>query len=101
MEDLNEQMDAIQEMNDAMSQPLGQIVDDGELEDELAELEELEADELLMDVPNASSAKIKDNNKMDDLGDIDQSLPSVPQKDIEQKTVDEDNELNELEAMMG
>merc|ERR1712130_341272 len=47
MEDMNEAMDQINEMNEAMSQPLGQVMDDDELEAELAELEELEADELL------------------------------------------------------
>merc|ERR1719347_604699 len=49
MEDINEAMDQVNEMNEAMSQPLGQMMDDDELEAELAELEELEADELLND----------------------------------------------------
>ena len=53
MEDMNEAMDQINEMNEAMSQPIGQMMDDDELEAELAELEELEADELLNDMANA------------------------------------------------
>eukprot|EP01083_Nonionella_stella_P279094 949388_1 len=50
MEDINEAMDQVNEMNEAMRQPLGHVMDDDELEDELAELEELEADELLNDM---------------------------------------------------
>merc|ERR1719411_1406903 len=50
MEDINVAMDQVNEMNEAMSQPLGQMMDDDELEAELAELEELEADELLNDL---------------------------------------------------
>ena len=53
MEDLNENMDMINEMNEAMSQPIGQMMDEDELEAELAELEELEADELLVDMQDA------------------------------------------------
>lgn len=47
MEDLNENMDMINEMNEAMSPPTGNMLDDDELEAELAELEEMEADDLL------------------------------------------------------
>merc|ERR1740123_1115707 len=39
MEDLNEQMEMAQEINEAMSQPLGPVMDDEELEAELAEIE--------------------------------------------------------------
>ena len=65
MEDINEAMDQVNEMNEAMAQPLGQMMDDDELEAELAELEELEADELLndglVDVPQKSmDAEIED-----------------------------------------
>eukprot|EP01083_Nonionella_stella_P120594 361440_1 len=49
MEDINEAMN-VNEMNEAMSQPLGVMMDDDELEAELAELEELEADELLDEI---------------------------------------------------
>jgi len=50
MREINEQIDLLGEINNAMSQPIGPVIDDAELEAELAELaelEELEADELL------------------------------------------------------
>merc|ERR1712154_526536 len=92
MEDINEVMDQVTEMNEAMSQPLGQIMDDDELEDELAALEELEADELLNDLQEAPKQQ---NNYDQDL-----DMPSVPTGKIKQKEQqDEDDELAELEAM--
>eukprot|EP01084_Bolivina_argentea_P255068 428922_1 len=57
MEDINEAMDQVNEMNEAMHQPLGQMLEDDELETELAELEELEADELLNDMSAGQSYK--------------------------------------------
>ena len=56
MEDINETMDTVNEMN-MMSQPLGDMIDDNELEAELAELEEIEADELLSSLPVPKSGE--------------------------------------------
>merc|ERR1712187_85515 len=95
MEDINEAMDQVNEMNEAMSQPLGQVMDDDELEAELAELEELEADELLNEM-NDVPINNKPQQNVDD--DIDLDMPSAPTGKIKQK--DEDDELAELEAMM-
>merc|ERR1712154_139701 len=93
MEDINEVMDQVTWVNEAMSQPLGQIMDDDELEDELAALEELEVDELLNDLQEAP--KQQNNNYDQDL-----HMPSVPTGKIKQKEQqDEDDELAELEAM--
>ena len=58
MEDMNEQMDMIQEMNEAMANPIGQPFDEDELEAELNELEELEADNLLMDMQDAPTQNV-------------------------------------------
>merc|ERR1712172_237060 len=85
MEDINEAMDQVNEMNEAMSQPLGQMMDDDELEAELAELEELEADELLNDgladppMQQQQAAQI--------------SLPDAPSKPIQKQEEDEEDEL--------
>merc|ERR1712060_1025443 len=94
MEDINEAMDQVNEMNEAMSQPLGQVMDDDELEAELAELEEIEADELLNEMDEAPI-----NNKPQQNMDADYDLPSVPDSTIK-PSKNEDDELAELEAMM-
>lgn len=93
MEDINEAMDQVNEMNEAMSQPLGQIMDDDELEAELAELEELEADELLNDI-----AEPPQQQKANDFDSG--LLPDAPSKPIKPQEADEDDELAALEAMM-
>merc|ERR1712176_654396 len=96
MEDINEVMDQVTEMNEAMSQPLGQIMDDDELEDELAALEEMEADELLNDLQEAPQ---QNNGNYD--SNIENNLPSAPTGKIKPKEQqDEEDELAELEAMM-
>merc|ERR1719264_2505199 len=87
MEDMNEAMDQINEMNEAMAQPIRQIMDDDELEAELAELEELEADELLNDMSEA-----KQMNAPQSTFDAN-VMPDAPQKPINQKPADEDDEL--------
>jgi len=51
MGEINDAMDQVHEMNEAMSQPIGPAMDEAELEAELAELEELEADELITGMP--------------------------------------------------
>jgi charged multivesicular body protein 4 len=96
MEDINEAMDQVAEMNEAMAQPLGQIMDDDELEAELAELEEFEADELLNELSEAAAPVRSAAQTQPAL-----NLPSVPDGDINQPVVDdEDAELAALEAMM-
>merc|ERR1712154_557820 len=93
MEDLNEAMDQINEMNEAMAQPIGQMMDDDELEAELAELEELEADELLNDMSEPQQMNAPQSTFDANV------MPDAPQKPINQKP-DEDDELAALEAMM-
>merc|ERR1712244_209383 len=95
MEDINEAMDQVNEMNEAMSQPLGQVMDDDELEAELAELEEIEADELLQDMEEPKQQQ--QNNNYD--SNID-AMPNVPTGNIKKKQQDEEDELAELEMMM-
>jgi len=84
MDEINEAMDQVQEMNEAMSQPIGQVMDEAELEAELAELEELEADELLNAMPQTQKATGTTNKIQDEDADtID--LPTVPTGPIKQK----------------
>ncbi|ETO29177.1 hypothetical protein RFI_07950 [Reticulomyxa filosa] len=66
-----------------------------ELQAELDELEELEADELLSDMP-ATSAKKKVVEKETEVPDIE-----VPTHKVAAKKKTEDDELAELEAMIG
>merc|ERR1712228_1021553 len=95
MEDMHEAIDQINEMNEAMAQPIGQMMDDDELEAELAELEELEADELLNDMSEAPQQQMNAPQSTFDAN----VMPDAPQKPINQKA-DEDEELAALEAMM-
>jgi len=94
MEDMNEQMDMIQEMNEAMANPIGQIIDDDELEAELNELEELEADNLLMDMQDAPQQNVPQSTFDANV------MPDAPNSAISKPAQDEDAELQELEAMM-
>ena len=75
MDDIQEAMDQVQEMNDAMSQPIGPVMDDDELEAELAELEQMDADDLLTtmsDPPATLSSAAQDNSA------VIPDMPNVP-----------------------
>jgi len=96
MDEINEAMDQVQEMNEAMSQPIGPVMDENELEAELAELEELDADELLNAMPQVQKSN---GQKVKDSDDAVLDLPNVPDKEIKGKT-DEEDELAQLEQMM-
>jgi len=95
MEQINEAMDQVQEMNEAMSQPIGHAIDDAELEAELAELEELEADELINAMPNTEN---RQQQKISSKQQTTVDLPNVPNKKIVAKQ--EDDELAQLEQLM-
>jgi len=94
MEDINEAMDQVQELNDAMSQPLGAVMDENELEAELAELEEMEADELLSEMPATTTKPIATTRQKEtNVPDVE-----VPTHKIAKRT--EEDELAELEALV-
>jgi len=90
MDEIREQMDIANEINDAISQPLGgELFDEDDLLAELDELEQSSLDEQLMGLENAPATK----------------LPSVPTKvptgPVKKKVaVDEDAELAALGASM-
>jgi len=57
MDDIREQMEIANEINDAISQPLGgEQIDEDDLTRELEELEEQSMGEQLMDLPSATAA---------------------------------------------
>jgi len=99
MEDITDAMEQVQEMNEAMAQPLGAVMDEDELEAELAELEEMEADELLTAMP-ATTAKSSGVDRSKDK-EVDEDVPDVevPTHKVVAKQTEED-ELAELEAMI-
>jgi len=89
MEEIREQMDIANEINDAISTPLGgEVMDEDELLGELEELEQESLDEQLLQMNNAPQQK----------------LPSVPSSKLpaakSKPAVDEDAELAALEASM-
>jgi len=99
MREINEQIDLLGEINNAMSQPIGPVIDDAELEAELAELEELEeleADELLNPTSKVEKSQQKtiSSKKTENV-----DFPNVPKTNIIAKTEDEDEELEELEQI--
>jgi len=96
MEQINEAMDQVQEMNEAMSQPIGPAMDEAELETELAELEELEADELLNSMPRTENLRPQKISEKQPVI----NLPNVPEKKIVARDQSEEEELAELEQVM-
>jgi len=123
MEDINESMGLADELGEALSQPIGPVMDEDELNAELEEMEN-ELDEVeLLKAPMVPSKKVGAKESKDKEKDKDKekekeekeisSLPSVPSKPIvvkkekEEKKEEpshqkqEDNELRALEAEMG
>jgi len=97
MEEITEAMDQVQEMNEAMAQPLGAVMDEDELEAELAELEEMEADELLTAMPATNKSATVKNKKEEEIVDVPDV--EVPTHKVAGKQSEEE-ELAELEAMI-
>jgi len=95
MEEIREQMDIANELNDAISQPLGDPLDEDDLEAELLELESENLDEQLLGLHNAQPVV---------ASPIMQQLPTAPSTTpTGQKapiTSDEEAQLRELEASM-
>jgi hypothetical protein len=93
MDDINENVSMINEMDQALSQPVGNILDDDDLEAELNELEDQmnEQDLLNADHIDVPAAAAKEKSKVD--------FPSAPAgRKPEVKVSQEDDELAALEA---
>lgn len=100
-DDLQEAIEDANEVNEIMANPIGQVVDEAELEDDLAALE--------ADLEEEDFAELAKEGALDQLD----ALPSAPSKQIAKAPVQvekpvtakpvsaADKELAELEAMMG
>lgn len=97
MDDVREQMDLAQEINAAISTPLGMDygVEEDELNEELEQLEQAELDRAMLDV-KAPQEGIKAGGDRESAA----SLPSVPATAVTSSAVDEDAELEELRKSM-
>ena len=81
-EDLNEQMEMVQEINEAISQPIGPVMDDEELEAELAEIEAMATAEVVqkkvMQHKGESMDKVFDTEEEEEEAeDVDAELASL------------------------
>ena len=79
VEDLNEQMEMVQEINEAISQPIGPVMDDEELEAELADIEAMATAEVVqkkvMQHKGRSMDKVFDTEEEEE--DLDAELASL------------------------
>ena len=89
-EDLNEQMEMVQEINEAISQPIGPVMDDEELEAELADIEAMATAEVVQ-----KKVMQHKGQSMDKVFDTEQ--PIVMEEEEEE---DLDAELASLDDMM-
>lgn len=96
MDDIREQMDLANEINAAISTPLGMDLglDEDELNDELEQLEQSELDKAMLDVKTPTS--VSPVNVSAGLPNTLSPLPSTASK----SALDEDEELEELRASM-
>jgi len=90
MEEIREQMELANEINEAISTPLGEVVDEDELLSELEELEQESLDEQLLQM-NPTPA-----TKMPSVPTKVPVMPAAPKRQM----VNEDAELAALEASM-
>jgi len=112
LEDINESMGLADELGEAMSQPIGPVMDEDELNAELEEMENELVDEDLLKAPvvpvKAKGEKVRQEKEEKEIS----ALPSVPSKPVvvskkEEKKEEvveensEDKELKALEASMG
>jgi len=96
MEEMNENVDQIKEIDDILSQPLGPQMDEDELQQELAELQDMDAADWDLNPPT----KAKNNNVKKQKEEKEMNVPDVevPTHKVTKKK-EEAEELAELEAM--
>jgi len=93
MEDMHEANDMQEEINAALNEPMNQDYDEDDLLDELKELEELEADEMMADLPTVNvTTQPADTNE-------ESNEEKAPAKKTKAKTK-EQADADELEAML-
>lgn len=106
MDDIKDQLDVAAEISDAISRPLGNEVDEDELDEELKELEEEQLDDELTKIgednkKQAVAAQPSNANKNVNLPDV-SKLPNLNNKPSEVADEDEDEKaLRALQEEMG
>lgn len=107
MDDIKEQLDVAADISEAISRPLGNEMDEDELEDELKELEQTQLDEELSKIQNNSNVVTNEPEKFQDVNLPEVSnLPHLHNKEKQKLApVEEDDEdekaLRALQAEMG
>jgi len=107
MDEMNENTDRVQEMNEIMSQPLGPQMDEDELEQELAELENMDTEDIIAPIISKKEkvkkekVKIKEVEKEEEEEEEEQEEETVSEDEVPHKISKkaEQDELAELEAM--
>jgi charged multivesicular body protein 4 len=106
MEEIRDQMDIANEINDAISKPVGfgMEFDDDELSAELDELEQEQIDSKLMDIPNTGVKVTPAANKSPaakaPAAQKEIKFPEAPSTVPKKTETDEEKELRELQASM-
>lgn len=97
MDDIRDQVEISEEISDAISRPLGNdMVDEDELDEELAAMQQEELDEQMTN----TGAKVQAQPAKQELSKS--KLPSVPTGKVEETEEDEDEKaLKQLQAEMG
>jgi charged multivesicular body protein 4 len=96
IDDIEEHVNLVDEVDEALSRPVGKMMDDGELEDELAELEEQLVDEDLAEAPlTVPPVKAKAREEESKVG---MDLPAAPAASVKKPMSKEEEELAALEA---
>lgn len=91
MDQIDENVNLVDEMDQALSQPVGQILDDDDLEAELNDLEEaMLQEDILADEPIRLPKQKKAQASYD--------LPEAPSRPVVSAQQQEDDELAALEA---
>ncbi|OWB58745.1 hypothetical protein B5S28_g4819 [[Candida] boidinii] len=100
MDDIREQVDLSEEISDAISRPLGQEIDDDELEDELAALQQEEIDNKMINTERQQQQKVVTPSNTSKLPDI-PNLPSLNNKISIEEDDEDEQALKALQAEMG
>jgi len=98
MDDINDGTEQMCALGEIMSQPIGPVMDENELEAELAELNELEADELLNPVPQVNK---RNQQRISSVQPNVLDLPNVPNNKLhEEAEEEEENEIVQSEEKL-
>eukprot|EP01006_Ploeotia_vitrea_P034546 TRINITY_DN65761_c7_g1_i4.p1 TRINITY_DN65761_c7_g1~~TRINITY_DN65761_c7_g1_i4.p1 ORF type:complete len:200 (+),score=129.43 TRINITY_DN65761_c7_g1_i4:325-924(+) len=94
MDDITDQLTMIDEMGEALAQPIGQQMDEDELAAELEEMDAELLDEEMLEAPMAP--KVKHNVGQEQFVDPMQDAPSVPSAPVKKQETQEEREAREM-----